>query len=152
MGFVYTQGLTATAPPPAQAQVHPVLPKEWDSWPDRLGNFFRAGDWIAYASGSGRMVIGIVEKINRLYPGGHEILWHTRDQGDPQLRADWVAIRYGDPQKQVAYDAWQASIQDTYSPACTVLIRPHEYDCYAKPIGNRRTIKFYGAIIKIPPP
>lgn len=150
MALVYTPGLTANAPPPAQ--VSQQFPKQWDSWPDRLGNHFRNGDWIAYASGSGRMVIGIVEKINRVYPDGREILWHTRDGGDPQLRQDWITAPYGTPQKEQAHQAWQASIVDTYTPACTVLIRPHEYDCYAKPIGNRRTLKFYGAIIKIPPP
>lgn len=149
MSLVYQSGLVANRPAPSVP--HPALPKEWDSWPDKLGNHFRAGDWIAYAANSGRMVIGVVEKINRLFPDGREILWHTRE-GDKQLYEDWRAIPYGDPQKSIIYDQWQNSFQDIYSPACTVLFRPHSYDCFAKPEGNRRTIKFYGAIIKIPPP
>lgn len=61
-------------------------PKEWPQWEDQLGNVYCPGDMVAVATvryKSPALVIGTVEKINRINSKGEEIGRWSHNPQDP---------------------------------------------------------------------
>ena len=78
--------------------------KTWPEWTDFLGNTFRPGDYVVYASARGSrsfLTFAQVVRINRVNSSGKEILKVVRTYRDPSTN----------------------KVEREYAPDCTVTLR-----------------------------
>lgn len=90
--------------------------KTWDEWTDVLGQTYRPGDYVAYASVNGRspqLVIAEVIRINRVDSKGH-------------LHLERVGyLRYHREMKWPGGENRPVTQQmPIYAPSCSVTVRP----------------------------
>lgn len=112
--------------------------KEWPSWTDMLGQEYRPGDFVVYATISGRspvMNYGKVDRINRINSRGETIRGNGRwFVSDTEKDANGRPIR-----KYVEGD-----------PSCTVTIVPLENGRNFYRWSDRKTtIQIPGNIVKV---
>ena len=113
---------------------------------------YRHGDWVVYPRGSGRVLIGIVDSIDRERRDGSPILNTWMDQGDENLLAQWRALRWDDPNRTPLYQQWETTRIKHDDPWATVIISPRAYMPGSTQQGNRRTITSPQMVLKIDPP
>lgn len=105
-------------------------PKTWESWTDMLGQTYKAGDLVVYASINGRspnMVFAKVDQINRVNSKNEDIVV-TEYHYDPKTKQRW----------------------HTEKPSCTVRVIPLESGRGFTRWSDRKvTLSIPGNIVKV---
>lgn len=135
-----------------EAEVDPNNDAEWLSWVDMIGQRYSAGDFVAVGAlsyKSPKMVVGVVERINRKTSKG-ELLGRSWKE--------WVGPNgpSSDAPKseRLAFSEYQRNHPELYelkhNPQCTVTVKVLKSSGYNE-VGKNSTFKNTKNIVKITP-